>query len=88
MVAPGDFIEIFCDTPIAVCEARDTKGLYQKAKAGLIAEFTGISSPYEVPVNHELTLKTGAAPLEACVHEVVSVLMERGIIPSAALGNF
>jgi adenylylsulfate kinase len=87
MVAPGDFIEIFCDTPIAVCEARDTKGLYEKAKAGLVAEFTGISSPYEVPVSHELTLQTGTASLEVCVHEVVGVLMQRGIIPSAALGN-
>ncbi len=59
MVEHGDFIEIYCDAPIEVCEARDVKGMYKKARAGLIPEFTGISSPYEAPENPELTVNTG-----------------------------
>jgi adenylylsulfate kinase len=67
----GDFIEIFCDAPIEVCEARDVKGLYKKARAGLIGEFTGISSPYEAPENPELIVSTGTMELEGCVRLVV-----------------
>ena len=59
MVEHGDFIEIYCDAPIEVCESRDVKGMYKKARAGQIAEFTGISSPYEAPENPELTVNTG-----------------------------
>ena len=69
MVEHGDFIEIYCDAPIEVCEARDVKGIYKKARAGLIPEFTGISSPYEVPKNPELTVNTGGEELEACVNK-------------------
>src|SRR6185436_17608477 len=54
----GEFIEIYVDTPLEVCEARDPKGLYRKARAGLIAHFTGIDSDYEVPEEPELSLKT------------------------------
>jgi adenylylsulfate kinase len=79
MVAPGDFIEIFCDAPIEICETRDTKGLYKKARAGLIAEFTGISSPYEVPINPELIVNTGTAELSDCVQIVINLIMQRGI---------
>jgi adenylylsulfate kinase len=71
MVEHGDFIEIHCDAPIEVCEARDIKGMYKKARAGQIPEFTGISSPYEVPKNPELTVNTGGSELEACVQQVI-----------------
>jgi len=83
MVAHGDFLEIYCDTPIEVCEQRDIKGLYEKARKGLIKEFTGISSPYEMPQKPELTIKTGEKSLEECVKEVITLLGERGIISSA-----
>ena len=79
MFAQGDFIEIYCDTPIEICETRDVKGLYKKARAGEVAEFTGISSFYQVPVNHELTVKTGTASLEACVQQVIGEITNRGV---------
>ncbi|MDH5178756.1 MAG: adenylyl-sulfate kinase [Gammaproteobacteria bacterium] len=80
MVLHGDFLEIYCDTPIEVCEQRDIKGLYQKAREGKIKDFTGISSPYEQPSNPELTVHTGNDSLESCVAKVVSLLQERGVI--------
>ena len=83
MVEHGDFIEIYCDAPIAVCEARDVKGLYKKARAGQIPEFTGISSPYESPAKPELSLSTGTEALETCVQQVLGELSLRGIIDSA-----
>ncbi|MDD2685279.1 MAG: adenylyl-sulfate kinase [Gallionella sp.] len=75
----GDFIEIFCDSSIEVCEQRDVKGLYQKARQGLIKDFTGISSPYQVPDNPELIAPTGSETLEACVAQVIAFLGQRGI---------
>lgn len=57
-LAPGDFVEVYVDTPLEVCEQRDVKGLYKKARAGVIPHFTGISSPYEPPINPEITLQT------------------------------
>ena len=80
MVEHGDFIEVYCDTPIEICETRDVKGIYKKARAGQIAEFTGISSPYDVPENPELTVNTGTAELNSCVQQVVGEMMQRGII--------
>jgi len=80
MVNQGDFIEIYCDSPIEVCETRDVKGLYKKARAGQIAEFTGISSPYEAPLNPELSLNTGASELESCVQLIIGDVSRRGII--------
>lgn len=80
MVEQGDFIEIYCDAPIEVCEARDVKGIYKKARAGQIAEFTGISSPYEAPENPEIIVNTGGAELEACVHQVIGEMVRRGLI--------
>lgn len=80
MVAHDDFFEIYCNASIEVCEQRDTKGMYKKAREGLIHDFTGITSPYEVPVNPELTVNTGEEPLEQCVDNVVRLLVERGII--------
>ena len=84
LVDEGDFIEVFCSADLGVCEERDTKGLYAKARAGEIKEFTGISSPYEAPEKPELSVDTGAAALEACVDQVVNSLIERGIIPAQA----
>lgn len=75
----GDFIEIFCDSSIDVCEQRDVKGLYQKARQGIIKDFTGISSPYETPENPELIVATGSAALEQCVQQVLELLAQRGI---------
>ncbi len=79
MVEPGDFIEIFCDTAIEICERRDVKGIYQKARAGEISDFTGISSSYEVPESPELIVKTGTTELDACVQQVVTAIMNRGV---------
>lgn len=87
MVEHGDFIEIYCDAPIEVCEARDIKGIYKKARAGLIAEFTGISSPYEVPQNPELTVDTGRTKLEACVQRVIDEMDRRGLTKNCGTGK-
>jgi len=80
MVEHGDFIEIYCDSSIEVCETRDVKGLYKKARAGQIAEFTGISSPYEVPENPEITVRTGTVELEVCVQQVLAQLETHQVI--------
>ncbi|MDZ7804438.1 adenylyl-sulfate kinase [Thiohalophilus sp.] len=79
----GDFLEIYCDAPVEVCEKRDPKGLYQKAREGKIPEFTGISSPYEAPLKPELHLDTGEQSLEESVNAVIDMLLERGIIRKA-----
>jgi adenylylsulfate kinase len=76
----GDFLEIYCEASLEVCEQRDVKGLYQRARAGEVKEFTGISSPYEVPQNPELVVNTGELPLEACVEEVLAFLRQRGVL--------
>jgi len=75
-----DFIEIFCNTPLEVCESRDVKGLYQRARAGEIKQFTGISSPYEVPENAEIYVNTGSLSLEESVQQVISYLSEKQLI--------
>ncbi|MDR9437825.1 MAG: adenylyl-sulfate kinase [Thiohalophilus sp.] len=80
MMPHGDFLEIFCDAPVAVCEKRDPKGLYQKARDGKIPEFTGISSPYEAPLKPELHLDTAEQSLEESVQAVIGLLAERGVI--------
>jgi adenylylsulfate kinase len=80
LVPNGQFFEIFCDTPIEICEQRDPKGLYKKARAGEIPEFTGISAPYEAPANAELVLKTGMETLEESTQRVLNLLQEKGII--------
>ena len=83
MAGHGDFLEIYCDAPIEICEARDTKGMYVKARAGKIPEFTGISSPYEIPENPELVVNTGKDELDACVRRVVDEMGRRGILSGA-----
>ena len=69
----GAFVEVFVDTPLDVCEARDVKGLYAKARAGEIPEFTGISAPYEPPADPELRIDTNR-PLAVCVAELIGFL--------------
>jgi adenylylsulfate kinase len=82
LVKEGDFIEIYCQCDLSVCEERDVKGLYKKARAGEIPFFTGISSPYEEPLNAEIVVNTGAQSLEASVAQVISALQARNIIPA------
>jgi len=76
----GDFLEIYCRCSLEVCEERDVKGLYKRARAGEIPDFTGISSPYEAPDKPELAIDTGESPLEMCVGEIIGLLKSRGII--------
>ena len=83
LVEPGDFIEIHCAADLAVCEERDTKGLYARARAGEIKDFTGISSPYEAPDAPELRVDTGGQSLDDCVAQVLAYLEANGIIPQA-----
>jgi adenylylsulfate kinase len=75
----GDFVEIYCDCSLEVCEERDVKGLYRKARAGEIKHFTGISSPYEIPENPELSINTGGKTIEECAAEVLAYLVKRGV---------
>ncbi|MGH1404585.1 MAG: adenylyl-sulfate kinase [Alphaproteobacteria bacterium] len=75
-----EFVEIYIDTPLEVCQDRDVKGLYKKALAGEIKNFTGISSPYEPPLNPEITLKTTEYTPEQLTEQVLSYLQDRGII--------
>lgn len=74
----GDFIEVFVDTPLEICENRDPKGLYQKARAGLIRNFTGIDDPYEPPASPELTLNSGEQTPEQLANQVISQLVSLG----------
>jgi adenylylsulfate kinase len=75
---PGDFIEIFVDAPIDVCEARDPKGLYKKARAGELKGFTGIDDPYEAPLKPELLLDAGRRGADVLADEVVAYLKAAG----------
>jgi adenylylsulfate kinase len=84
LVPEGDFIEVHCAANLDACETRDTKGLYAKARAGVIKDFTGISSPYEEPEQPELRVETGSQSLDDCVSQVITYLQEQGIIPAAA----
>ena len=75
LFAEGEFIEVFVDTPLEVAEARDTKGLYAKARAGKIPNFTGIDSPYEAPEHPELQLDTVTQTVEALAEQVVREIL-------------
>ncbi|MCP4324309.1 MAG: adenylyl-sulfate kinase [Psychromonas sp.] len=79
-LAEGQFVEVFVDTPIEVCESRDPKGLYKKARAGEIKNFTGIDSAYELPVKPEVHVETANKSIEACAAQVVSYLQENGYL--------
>lgn len=76
----GDFLEIFCDCSLEICEQRDVKGLYQRARRGEIPHFTGITSPYEPPTKPELTVNTAESSLQDSVAQVMVLLKSRGII--------
>jgi adenylylsulfate kinase len=79
----GDFVEVFVDCPVEVCEERDVKGLYKKARAGEIKEFTGISAPYEAPAKAELTILTAGQSVEASAQQIIEHLEGTGVIPRA-----
>ncbi len=80
MNAEGRFIEVFVNTSLEACESRDPKGLYKKARAGKIPEFTGISAPYEAPETPELTLVTEGRSIDECADEVIAHLRSKGFI--------
>jgi adenylylsulfate kinase len=80
LLGPGEFFEIFCSAPLEICEQRDTKGLYAKARKGEIKEFTGISAPYEAPAKPELVLHTGNESLEESTRKVLNLLRDKGVI--------
>lgn len=80
LLDPGSFFEIFTRCPLDICEERDPKGLYAKARAGEITDFTGIGSAYEEPLDPELILDTGELTAEECVERVVALLEESGIV--------
>lgn len=82
ILMPGDFLEIYCKCPIEVCEARDVKQLYKRARTGEVPEFTGISSPYEEPLAPDLAIDTAQLSLEQSVNAVMTLLRERGVITS------
>lgn len=79
-LASGEFIEVYIDTPIAICEQRDPKGLYKKARAGEIKDFTGIDSTYDVPSSPEIHIKTAEKSVIACAQQVVDYLEQHGFI--------
>ncbi len=76
----GEFIEAFVDSPLAVCEERDPKGLYKKARAGIIPSFTGISAPYEAPESPEIVLKTAEHDVDACANQIIAYLKANGFV--------
>lgn len=80
LVSEGEFVEIHMATPLSVCEERDPKGLYKKARQGNIKNFTGIDSAYEPPVSPEITLNTAECDVEACAEQVIQYLREKHII--------
>ncbi|CAH1552759.1 adenylyl-sulfate kinase [Vibrio rotiferianus] len=80
LVADGQFLEVFIDTPLEICELRDPKGLYKKARAGEIKNFTGIDSDYEAPLNAEIHIETAKKTIEECAEVVVSQLQQLGYI--------
>jgi len=76
----GEFIEVYIDTPIAVCEERDPKGLYKKARAGEIKDFTGIDSTYDIPKNAAIHVKTATKSVKECAEQIVQYLIEHQFI--------
>lgn len=80
LVEDGEFVEIHMSTPLSVCEQRDPKGLYKKARQGEIKNFTGIDSVYEAPESPEITLNTAECDVEACANRVIAYLKQQNII--------
>ena len=80
LVEEGEFIEVFVKCPVFVCEQRDPKGLYKKARAGEIKGFTGIDDPYEEPENPEIVLETDEMSVEECVEKIIGYMKDKGIL--------
>ena len=78
----GEFVEVFVDAPLEVCEERDVKGLYKKAREGIIKGFTGIDDPYEAPLNPEITIDTSKLSLDEGVNVVFDYLEKKGVLPT------
>jgi sulfate adenylyltransferase len=87
MVGKDRFVEVFVDTPLEVCEHRDTKGMYSKARRGEIKDFTGIDDPYEEPIAAEVTLTTTDCPPEENARRIMRYLVEKGFVRSDLCGN-
>lgn len=85
---PDGFIECHVDCDLAVCESRDPKGIYRKARAGLIKDFTGVSAPYEDPERPEVYLNTTTMTIEACVETLIAALIDRGVIGRTVASRF
>jgi adenylylsulfate kinase len=83
LMRAGDFVEVYVDCPVEVCEQRDVKGLYKKARAGEIKEFTGVSAPYEAPNEPELTIRTSQQSVEQSALQILAYLEQRGLVPRA-----
>ena len=84
MVGPDDFILAFIDTPLEVCEQRDSKGLYAKARRGEIIAFTGIDDPYEPPIDPDITLTTTDCSPQANAHRIVEYLIQQGYLENTS----
>jgi len=82
LVEDGDFIEIYTKCALKTCEDRDPKGLYKKARAGEIENFTGISAPYEEPLHPEIVIETDAHDVDRCVERIIAELTRLGIVPA------
>ncbi len=80
LMQQGEFLEVFVDTPLEICEQRDPKGLYKKARAGEIKHFTGIDSEYQAPISPEIHIKTAELSVEACADQVIRALTEKEYI--------
>lgn len=80
LIGKDDFIEVYCRCPVEICEQRDKKDLYRRARTGEIKEFTGISSPYEAPETPDLELDTSKLSLEECTNRVMTLLIHRGVV--------
>lgn len=80
LAGEGDFFEIYCKCPVEICEQRDVKGHYKKARQGAIKDFTGVSSPYEQPETPELVLETANCTVKECVGKVLDLLVAQGVV--------
>jgi len=83
LVEDGEFVEVFVDAPLEVCEERDVKGLYKKAREGIIKGFTGIDDPYEAPLNPEITIDTSKLTLQEAVDYILNYLEQREVLPKS-----
>ena len=87
MVGAEHYVEAFVDAPLEVCESRDSKGLYARARRGELPGFTGIDDPYEAPRNPELHLDSVNIPAEENAHKILAYLLEKGFVRDEAISN-